>query len=140
MVLVIFFLLVAHFFSLVFHLSHRAFENRFYIINRRLTRYQKVNVWCVILIDRCIGPYLMVAYFGIPFLKILMEELLNNLLLQQDGCPGLSTGVVRRFSYHRFTERWKCTFDPIHNPLRSPDLTPFYFFYWGALKQSVSSN
>ncbi|KAJ4439385.1 hypothetical protein ANN_07507 [Periplaneta americana] len=106
----------------------------------------KVNVWCCVMVDRIIGPFIfaeqkvnatsykdMLELFAIPQLF----ELQPTVFVQQDGAPLHWALEVRRTLDNTFPARWIGRRRPIAWPPRSPDLTPLELFLWGFVKDKV---
>jgi len=109
-----------------------------------------VNVWCAVLDDQLIGPFILeVRLTGEAYLRFLREELprlledvpLNKrgrMYLQHDGAPH-SSSEVRNFLNYRFPGRWIRRGSPHNWPARSPDLSPLDYCVWGWMKELVYS-
>lgn len=108
-----------------------------------------VNVWCGILGNRIIGPYIFNGRLnGESYLNFLQNELpvlLEDIPLetraimwyQHDGCPAHFSQNVRNFLDIRFANRWIGRGSLFPWPPRSPDLTVLDFYLWGRLKELV---
>lgn len=108
-----------------------------------------INIWCGIVDEHIIGPYLLPPrldghVYG-QFLQHVLPELLENVPLniranmwfQHDGAPAHFSLRVRQYLDERFPNRWIGRGGPVHWPARSPDLTPLDYFLWGHLKALV---
>ena len=115
-------------------------------------RYQhrfSVNVWCGIVGDYLIGPYLLPSPLNgqryTTFLREVLPGLLENVLLgiprnmwfQHDGAPAHSDRNACQHLHETFGNRWIGRNGPTAWPARSPDLTPMDFFLWGHIKTLV---
>ena len=110
-----------------------------------------VNVWCAVLYDQLIGPFVLEGRLtGEAYLRFLHEELprlledvsLNKrgrMYCQHDGAPPHSSREVRNFLNSRFSGRWIGRGSPHHWPARSPDLSPLDYCVWGWMKELVYS-
>ena len=95
-----------------------------------------VNVWCAVLDDQLIGPFMLEGRLtGETYLRFLQEELpqlleevpLNKrgrIYFQHDGAPPHSSREVRNFLNFPFPRRWIGRCGPHNWPVRSPDLSP----------------
>lgn len=115
-------------------------------------RYQhrfSVNVWCGIVNECLIGPYLMPSPLNgqryCTFLRDVLPGLLDdvplglrrNMWFQHDGAPAHNARNARQHLTETFGNRWIGRNGPIAWPARSPDLTPLDFFLWGHMKTLV---
>lgn len=109
----------------------------------------KVNVWCGLMHDRVVGPFIfaentingdiycdMLELYVFPQLDDIEAEK-GLLSFQQDGAPPHYSNRVRTALDARFPERWIGRAGPIAWPPRSPDITPLDFFLWGHVKNLV---
>ncbi|KFM65773.1 hypothetical protein X975_25152, partial [Stegodyphus mimosarum] len=104
----------------------------------------KVNVWCGLMHDRVIGPFVFTekTVSSVVYLDMLenfvfpqLEELQPHVFLQQDGAPSHWGNIVRSSLNDHFTGRWigrGGTWAP-----RSPNITPLDFFLWGFVRDNV---
>lgn len=111
----------------------------------------KVNVWCGLMVDRVIGPFIFVEQTinGDIYYDMLTEYVFPQVedieaekglvFFQQDGAPPHYSNHVRAALDTRFPGRWIGRAGPIAWPPRSPDLTPLDFFFWGHIKNVVYS-
>lgn len=120
-------------------------------IQEARTQYpQKLNVWAGIFRQRIIGPYFIDGSLTgrkyvellqneiIPeLLRVVGDELRNNVWFQQDGAPPHYSLIARQFLNNTFPNRWIGRRGFIEWPARSPDLNPLDFFLWGYLKSKV---
>lgn len=109
----------------------------------------KVNVWCGLMVDRVIGPFIFVerTINGDIYYDMLTEYVFPQMedieaekglvFFQQDGAPPHYSNHVRAALDTRFPGRWIGRSGPIAWPPRSPDLTPLDFFFWGHKKCCV---
>lgn len=107
------------------------------------------NVWCGLLGNRMIGPFIydrnLTAAFYLEILQQQLHEFLDNinlqerasLFFQQDGAPAHNARMTVNLLNHTFPNQWIGTHGPIRWPPRSPDLTPMDFFVWGFLKNEI---
>jgi len=110
-----------------------------------------VNVWCAVLDDQLIGPFVLEGRLtGETYLRFLQEELprlledvrLNKrgrMYFQHDGAPPHSSHEVRNFLNSRFRGRWIRRGGPHSWPARSPGLSPLDYCVWGWMKELVYS-
>lgn len=108
-----------------------------------------VNVWCGVLGDRIIGPFVFDGHLnGESYLNFLENDLpilLENIPLdvrtsmwyQHDGCPSHYSQRVRDFLNVRYPNRWIGRGSLFPWPPRSPDLTVLDFYLWGRIKNIV---
>jgi len=101
-----------------------------------------VNVWCAVLDDQLIGPFILRGRLtGEAYLRFLQEELPRHLedvplnkrgcmYFQHDGTPH-SSREVRNFLNSRFPGRWIRRGGPNNWPARSPDLKAHWFIVYG---------
>lgn len=109
----------------------------------------KVNVWCALMHDRIIGPFIFIErnINGDVYCDMLEEYLFPQLddieaekglvYFQQDGAPPHFSLRVREALDARLGNRWIGREGPIPWPPRSPDLTPLDFSFWGHIKNLV---
>ena len=110
-----------------------------------------VNVWCAVLDDQLIGPFILESRLtGEAYLRFLQEELprlledvpLNKrgrMYFQHDEAPPHFSREVRNFLNYRFPGRWIGRGGPHNWPARSPDLSPLDYCVWGWMKELVYS-
>ena len=91
-----------------------------------------VNVWCAVLDDQLIGPFILEGQLmGEAYLRFLWEELprlledlpsnkRGSMYFQCDGAPLHSSREVRNFLNYRFPGRWVGRGGPHNWPARSP--------------------
>lgn len=108
-----------------------------------------VNVWCGIVHDHLIGPYILPVRLNgrtyHAFLSEVLPELLETVPLalrqemwyQHDGAPAHFDRNVRHFLHDVFRNRFIGRDEPVPWPPRSPDLNPLDFFFWGEMKTLV---
>ena len=107
----------------------------------------KVMVWAGIWGDRIIGTIFTDETPNAErYLKMLHKEILISLLneeddhpvcFQQDGAPPHFGPQVRQYLDHQYSEVWIGQGHPVEWLLRSPDLSPLDFYFWGHLKAMV---
>jgi len=117
-----------------------------------VTNFQRrfsVNVWCGVLGNRLIGPFLfdsnLLGSTYEAFLRNELSGLLEDIPLmirrqmyfQHDGAPPHYTRHVREYLKESFRTRWLGRGGHIAWPPRSPDLTPFDYYLWGHVKTLV---
>lgn len=122
---------------------------------QEIVQYQrdspKVNVWCGLMNDRIVGPFIfaektitgdiyydMLELYVFPQLDDIEAEK-GLVIFQQDGAPPHYKQSVRSALDARFPGKWMGRGGPIAWPPRSPDLTPLDFFLWGYVKNIVYS-
>ena len=110
-----------------------------------------VNVWCAVLDDQLIGPFILEGRLaGEAYLRFLQEELLRlledvplnkrgRMYFQHGGALPHSSREVRNFLNYRFPGRWLGGGGPHHWSARSPDLSPMDYCVWGWMKELVYS-
>lgn len=110
-----------------------------------------VNVWCGILGDSLLGPYILPPRLNAHHYLVFLQEVLPELLeeadppvdllfghwFQHDGCPAHYGREVRAHLDAVYPDRWIGRGGPVHWPPRSPDLTPLDFYLWGAMERLV---
>jgi hypothetical protein len=108
-----------------------------------------VNVWCGLLGDKLIGPFVFDSnltgdtyeFFLRNELPGLLEDILlmvkSQLYFQHDGAPPHYTRHVREYLDEYFPNRWLGRGGPLAWPPRSPDLTPLDYYLWGHVKALV---
>ena len=106
----------------------------------------KINVWCGLMHNQIIGPFIfaestitaniyldMLKHYVVPQL----EEFQPRVVFQQDGAPPHWGLIVRDFLNETFPNRWIGRNGPTPWPPRSPDIIPLDFFLWGYVKDRV---
>ncbi|KAJ8910687.1 hypothetical protein NQ315_015395 [Exocentrus adspersus] len=109
-----------------------------------------INVWCGILDDTIIGPFIIDGNFNsqkyLQLLETQLEDALDHLSLryvrnlegfQQDGAGPHNAALVTQYLNNRFPNNWIGTHGPVAWPPRSPCLNPLDYFFWGYLKNKV---
>ena len=124
-------------------------DNPHAIIVRHHQHRFAVNVWCGVVGDHLIGPYILPSTLCggnyRVFLHDVLPELLENVPLagrqriwfQHDGAPAHFDRGARALLNDIFGDRWIGRGEPLPWPPRSPDLTPLDFFVWGEMKRLV---
>lgn len=108
------------------------------------------NVWCGILGNQIIGPYIFNEPLNgeryLYFLQNNLEDYLDDIPLrdraalqyfQHDGAPPHYSAQVTNYLNQRYPNKWIGRNGPIPWPPRSPDLAILDFFLWGTLKNQV---
>jgi len=104
-----------------------------------------INVWCGIVHDQLIGPFIFQERLtGQTYLQFLEEELptlledvplatRRQLCFQHDGAPRPPhfSNAVSTYLNEQFPNKWIGRGGPINWPPRSPDYTPLDFCIWG---------
>jgi len=134
------------------HNSHVwADENPHATVESNFQQRFSVNVWCAVLDDQLIGPFILEGRLtGEMYLRLLQEELprlledvpLNKrgrMYFQHDGAPAHSSREVRNFLNYRFPGRWIGRGGPRNWPASSLDLSPLDYCVWGWMKELVYS-
>jgi len=134
------------------HNSHVwADENRHTTVESNFQQRFSVNVWCAVLDDQLIGPFILEGRLTREtYLRFLQEELprlledvpLNKrsrMYIQHDGVPPHSSHEVRNFLNCRFPGRWIGRDGPHNWPARSPGLSPLDYCVWGWMEKLVYS-
>jgi hypothetical protein len=118
----------------------------------RITNFQRrfsVNVWCGLLGDKLIGPFVFennltgdtYEFFLRNELPGLLEGIplvvRSQLYFQHDGAPPHYTRHLREYSDESFSNRWLGRGKPLAWPPTSPDLTPLDCYLWGHMKALV---
>jgi len=110
-----------------------------------------VNVWCAVLDDQLIGPFILEGHLTEEaYLRFLQEELLrllkdvplnkrDRMYFQHDGAPPHSSREVRNFLNSRFPGRWIGRGGGHNWPATSPDFSPLDYCVWGWMKELVYS-
>ena len=108
-----------------------------------------VNVWCAVLDDQLIGPFILEGRItGEAYLRFLQEKLPQLLedvpldkrsRIQHDAAPPHSSRGVTNFLNYSFPGRWIGRCSPHHWPARSPDLSPLDYCVCGWMKNLVYS-
>lgn len=133
-----------------FRNSHTwAYENPNAIRERHFQRRFSINVWCGMLNDRLIGPFLFDRNVTGEVYELFLRNELPGLLedvplavrhdmyFQHDGHPAHFSLRVRNFLNEHFFNRWIGRGGPQAWPPRSPDLTPLDYYLWGDMKRMV---
>lgn len=127
-------------------------ENPHAIVETKFQRRFSVNVWCGLINDKLVGPYILDgALNGVTYLQFLQDtlpELLEDIPIQtrttmfyqHDGAPPHRSCDVVRLLRNRYGGKIIAHRGPVHWPPRSPDLTPMDFFLWGHMKAEVYKN
>jgi len=134
------------------HNSHVwADENPHAAVESSFQQHFSVNVWCAVLNDQLIGPFILEGRLtGEAYLRFLQEELpelledvpLNkrsHMYFKHDGAPPHSPREVRNFLNSRLPGRWIGRGGPHNWPARFPDLSPLDYCVWGWMKELVYS-
>ena len=129
----------------------RVLKTPTWTVNTYLT-VQRVNVWCGLLIDRLVGPFICFFFVedtvtstiyidvleGFAFSEI--EDLQPNVIFQQDSAPPRWTLVVQAVLNEKFPGRWNGRDGSTAWPPWSPDIAPLDLFsLWGFVKDVVSN-
>lgn len=114
------------------------------------TQYpQKLNVWSGIVGNHIIGPIFIEGNLNsnkyldllrnevIPRLQNLDDVRMEDIWMQQDGCPCHLTPEVREYLNMIFPGKVIDGRSNLPFPPRSPDLTPCDYFLWGHIKNSL---
>lgn len=124
-------------------------DNPHSTIERNFQQRFSVNVWCGLLYDQLIGPFILPGHLNsniyLEFLKEQLPQLLEDVPLasryrmyyQHDGAPAHFSRAVSVYLNEQFPERWIGRGGPQTWPPRSPDLTPLDFCVWGWMKSIV---
>jgi hypothetical protein len=108
-----------------------------------------VNVWCGVIDNRLIGPFVfdenLTGDTYKEFLRKQLPGLLEDIPLmvrsqmyfQHDGAPPHFSRQVREYLHELFPNRWFGRGGPVAWPPRSPDLTPLDYYLWGHMKTLV---
>lgn len=126
-----------------------ATENPHKVIENHFQQRFHVNVWCGLVNDKLIGPYVIEGNlnrdtyhaFLLNQLQTLLEEVpletRVNLWFQHDGAPPHSSRQVVGLLRDEFGQKVIANNGPVHWPARSPDLTPMDYFLWGWMKSQI---
>ena len=126
-------------------------ENPHTTVERNFQLCFSVNVWCAVLGEELIGPFILEGLLtGKAYLRFLQEELsklledvpLNKrgrIYFQHDGVHPHSSRQVRNFLNYSFPGQWIRHGSPHHWPARSPDISPLVYCVWGWMKELVYS-
>ena len=121
-------------------------ENPYATVESNFQLYFSVNVWCAVLDDQQIGPFILEGRVtGEACLRFMQEELprlledvpLNKrgrMYFQHDGAPPHSSREVRNFLNYRFLRRWIGCGGPHNWTARSPELSSLDYCVWGWMK------
>jgi len=134
------------------HSSHVwADENPHATVESNFQQRFSVNVWCAVLDDQLIGPFILDGRLtGEAYLRFLQEELpqlledvpldkRSRMFFQNDGAAPHSSRGVTNFLNYRLPGRWIGRCSPHHWPARSPDLSPLDYCVWEWMKELVYS-
>ena len=114
-----------------------------------LSKEISLNVWCGMLGNRLIGPFVfdnnLTENTYEAFLRNELPGLLEDIPLmirgqmyfQHDGAPPHYTRHVRDYWNESFPNLWLGRGGPVAWPPRSPDLTPLHYYVWGHMKTLV---
>ena len=117
-----------------------------HIVIEHIRNISKVNVWCGLLHDCLVGPFIfaeetvtstidMTMLEGVTFPQI--EDLQPHIIFQQDGAPPHWALVVRAVLNEYLPGRWIGRDGPNTCSSWLPDITPLDFFLWGFVKDVV---
>ena len=107
----------------------------------------KVNVWCCVMVDRIIGPFFFAEQtVSATTYKDMLElyairqlsDLQPTVIFQQDGAPPHWALEVRWTLDKTFPAHWIRRGGPIAWPPRSPDMTPPWTSFCGAMSKTKS--
>ena len=122
------------------HHSVWADENPHATVQSNFQLRFSVNVWCAVLDDQLIGPFISEGRLtGQAYLRFLQEELpilleavpldkRGRMYFQHDGAPLHFSREVTNFLNYRFPGRWIGRDGPHNWPARSLDLSPLGYF------------
>jgi len=107
-----------------------------------------VNVWCGVLGNKLIGPFVFDNLTGNTHEAYLRNELpgllediplmiRNQMYFQHDGAPPHYTRCVREYLNESLPDRWLGRGGPVAWPPRSPDLTHLDYYLWCHVKTLV---
>lgn len=116
--------------------------------SRKSQRQFSVNVWCAIIDNKLIGPYVLpnrlngAAYLDfwthvLPNLLQQQNVTVRGMYYQHDGAPAHFSHNVTEHLNNQFPGHWIGRGGPIAWPARSPDLTVLDYFLWGHMKSIV---
>ncbi|XP_066157166.1 uncharacterized protein [Euwallacea fornicatus] len=118
-------------------------ENPHLTTERHFQHEFKINVWCRIIDNYFVGPYVLPPKLNGPLYLEFLQNELGNLLddvplnlrqvmfFMQDGAPAHFSRPVRDFLSTRFANRCIGRGFEIPWPPRSPDFNPMDFCVWG---------
>ena len=124
-------------------------DNPYGTVESNCLRRFFVNVWCGVIGDQLIGPYIfpqrLTSDIYASFLRDDLPALVENVPLQMrrqmyyqhDGVPPHFSQVVRQYLNHKFPNRWVGRGGAQNWTPRSPDLNPLYYHVWGYMKAIV---
>lgn len=124
-------------------------ENPHEVVERNFQYRFSVNVWCGLLYNRLIGPFILPgrlnAEFYLHFLQEELPQLLEDvplhlrrhLYFQHDGAPPHFSRAVSTHLNQQFPGQWIGRGGPHSWPPRSPDLSPLDYCLWGWMKDNV---
>ena len=107
-----------------------------------------MNIWCGLLGNKLIGPFVFDNLTRNTYEVFLRNELpglleyiplmiKSQIYFQHDGAPPHYTWRVREHLNKSFSNRWLGRGGPVAWPPRSPDLTPLDYYLWGHMKTLV---
>ena len=76
----------------------------------------------------------MLRYYGLQH----VQKLPGSPIFMQNGASAHTSNIVKEYLSRKLGNNWVCR-GPIDWPARSPDLTPYDFFFWGSVKDKVHS-
>ena len=129
------------------HLSGR--DNPHGTVESNYQHCFSVNVWCGIIGDQLIGPYIfpqrLTGAIYANFMRDELPALLENVPLQtpqqmyyqHDGAPPHFSQVLTQYLDHKFPNRWIGHGGTRNWPPRSLDLNPLDYHVWGYMKAMV---
>jgi hypothetical protein len=104
-------------------------------------------MWCGVIGDQLIGPYIILRLMGDIYANFLHDELpalLENIPLQtqqmyyqHDGVPPHFSQVIRQYLNHKFLNRWIRRGGAQNWPPWSPNLNLLDYHVWGYIKAMV---
>jgi hypothetical protein len=98
-------------------------------VQKMYSRFDSQSLW-----NKVTCSYILVRYCSVMFAHVCTYE---RFYLQQDGAPPHYHRNVRVYLDDTLPRRWIGRRGAIEYPLRSPFLTPLYFYLWGTLKDEV---
>jgi hypothetical protein len=127
-------------------------ENPHAIKARHFQHKFKLNIWCGIIGDQLLGPYVLPPNLNgdsyLFFLENTLSDILDDLSLDvrrkmwfmQDGAPPHFSLAVRNHLNDVFPQRWIGRGSDFQWPPRSPEYNPLDFYFWGHMKSLVYAN
>jgi hypothetical protein len=105
-------------------------------------------VWCGVIGDQLIGPYIFPRLTGDIYANFLQDELpallehvplqtRRHMYHQHDRTPPHFSQFVRQYLNHKFPNRWLGQGGAQNWPPRSQDLNPLDYHVWGYMKAMV---